>query len=258
METLFPDGRLEDGAELGAVDDRSVRVWVRRPGAPLVSASLEVEGVAPVVAATTVSPEADWTGALVLSLPAPAPDRPFTCVVGRRRLRGRLAPTPGSHTGLTFAFGNCHRPFTVATPGSGATLAATGVHPALAEAFVRRRPATPAATKRVLCTDAAGIYPRMQAELARAGARFLLLVGDQVYSDELPTIDVRKNLTGDDRHPPSLDEAVAAYRTDCGEQAWRRPWRVPLGGAVPIPPGQNRAEAVIRRRMVVAFHRTMA
>jgi hypothetical protein len=28
----FPDGELADAAVLGAVDDRSVRVWARQPG----------------------------------------------------------------------------------------------------------------------------------------------------------------------------------------------------------------------------------
>lgn len=177
----FPDGELAEAAELGAISDRSVRVWGRVPGGPELRARLEVAGFPPLEAAVPVSAETDWTGAVVVDLPEPAPDRPFGCVVGGRRLAARLAPAPESRTGFAFGFGSCHRPF-----------AAEGDR-------VRRLPV-------------AAIYPQMTAELRRADARFLLLGGDQIYSDEIDPISVRRNLPGDEQNPPSLPAALAAYR----------------------------------------------
>lgn len=178
----FPDGELADAAELGAVDDRSVRVWGRVPGGPELRARLEVAGLPPVEAAVAVSAETDWTGVVSLRLPAPAPDRPFACVVGGRRLTARLAPAPDDRTAFAFGFGSCHRPFAEDEEG------------------------------RVRLLPVAAIYPQMAAELRRAEARFLLLGGDQIYSDEIDPISVRRNLPGDEQHPPSLEQALAAYR----------------------------------------------
>lgn len=59
---------------------------------------------------------------------------------------------------------------------------------------------------------AAGIYAAMRKELLREEARFLLLCGDQIYSDTLDSISVRDDLPGDDDHPPPFAVALAAYR----------------------------------------------
>jgi hypothetical protein len=174
------DGGLEDVAELGAVDERGMRVWVRRVGAGEAVARLEVEGHAPVTASIPLSADTDWTGAAVLALPTPAPGCRFVCVVGRHRLTGRLAPTPETHAGLTFAFGSCNMPFRVRPDG---TLA---------------------------LNRAAGIYPAMASDLRRVGAAFLLLAGDQIYSDALPSLNVRA--LGAGGRLPSPDETLAAYR----------------------------------------------
>lgn len=180
--SVFPNGLLDDAVELGAVDSRSVRLWVRHPGATEVRARLEVEGQPPVEAAIALSADTDWTGAIVLELPDDAPGQPFVCFALGQQLRGRLAPLPDSHAGLVFAFGSCHRPFKVTGDG------------------------------RLEPNRASGIYPAMAAELKRRDARMLLLLGDQVYSDELPPVSVRDNLPGDEQQPPPLEMVIAAYR----------------------------------------------
>jgi alkaline phosphatase D len=193
---VFPDGAIEDAAELGAIGDRSVRVWVRAPGASELPVRLEAAGCRPVTANVSLSAASDWTGTIALTLPEPAPDRPFTVEAGGRRLAARFAPTDGTHTDFAFGFGSCHHPFVAADDG------------------------------RIVLSDGVGIYPAMLEELTAADARFLLCVGDQLYADALPTISVRDNLPGDDDHPPPLPVAVDAYRRITrgyfGEHGFRR------------------------------------
>ena len=180
QDSPFPDGELGEAAELGAVDDRGVRVWVRRPGAEAVPIRWEVEGQAPVTTAIPVGPDTDWTGAADVVLPEAAPERPFVCAVGERVLRGRLAPAPAAHVDFAFGFGSCHQPFAVTDDG------------------------------RLRVRRAAAIYPAMRADLAAAEASFLLLIGDQLYADALAPVSVRRGVSADE--PPPLDVAVAAYR----------------------------------------------
>lgn len=207
---VFPDGLLEDAAELGAVDDRGVRVWVRQPGAAEISARLEVEGQAPVQCSVPLSAETDWTGAIVLSLPAPAPDRPFVCIAGGRRLMGRLAPAPATHGGLTFAFGSCHLPFTVQKDTMFTVKRRPSpAHRALLRLFAAHRDA------RVTLNREAGIYPAMVDELRRETARLLLLLGDQFYSDELAPVSIHTHHGGSEAAPPSPARALEAYRLVC-------------------------------------------
>ena len=172
---MFPGGELTTAVELGAVDEQGVRVWVRQPGVGAVGLRLEVPGRAAVEATLPLDEGTDWTGAVRLALGAPAPGAPFTCTVGDRRLHGRLAPLPGGRTGLTFAFGSCHEPYDLTPDG---------------QVRVARR---------------AGIYPAMLRELERAQPSFLLLAGDQIYSDSLAPISVRSELPGDTDHPPALE-----------------------------------------------------
>ena len=171
---------LEDAAELGAVSDRGVRVWVRKPAATQVSVRLEVEGHLPVVASVQPAAETDWTAATELSLPESAPDRAFVCTVGERRLTGRFAATPGAHAGLVFGFGSCHQPFQEARDGS--------IHE----------------------HAGAGIYPVALEHLRGAEARFLLLLGDQLYSDALPSLNVQRGLV--EAASPSREELLERYR----------------------------------------------
>ena len=178
----FPDGEMQDAAELGAVDSQSVRVWVRQPGRTEVVARLEVEGEPPVNATAALSADCDWTAAVVLALPRPAPGQPFRCHIGTRELAGRLAPGADSHAGLVFGFGSCNRPFDLDTDGG------------------------------IVVSEAAEIYPAMLSELTAAAASLLLLIGDQIYSDELEPISVRRDIAENGR-VPHYEEALAAYRS---------------------------------------------
>ncbi len=176
MAGIAQGPELGDAAELGAVSDRGVRVWVRRPAAAQVSVQLEVEGHPPVVATVRPSAETDWTAATELSLPVSAPDSAFVCTVGERRLTGRLATTPGTHAELVFGFGSCHQPFQEAPDGS--------LH----------------------AHAGADIYPAALEHLRGVGARFLLLLGDQLYSDALPSLNVQREPAA------SREELLERYR----------------------------------------------
>lgn len=176
----FPDGELDQAVELGAVDERGVRLWLRARGQPALTATLLVEGRPPVRGTVPLSAETDWTGALALALPEPAPGAAFTCTAGERTLSGRLAPAPGAPSRVVFGFGSCHLPFAV-------------------DRAVRLR-----------LRQAAAIYPAMRADLLRREAQFLLLVGDQIYADALAPLDVRR-LAGE-RGPLTPAGALAAYR----------------------------------------------
>ena len=178
----FPNGELAEAAELGAVTERSVRLWVRTPNTERLEARLDVDGQPVVSAAVTLSAEHDWTGVVDLVLPGPAPNAPFTVTAGSRTLHGRFAPAPDEHASFTFAFGSCHYPFEVDEQG-----------------VARLRGAT-------------RIYPAIRDDLLAADARFLLMIGDQIYADAVPPLSVRDELPGDADHPPPHELLVDAYR----------------------------------------------
>lgn len=148
--------------ELGVVTDRSVRLWLRLVGQQRVEARLRVADGRAVTDVVHLSPDADWVGALDLVLPETGPNLPFSVEVAGRRIDGVFAPSPGERTGLVFGFGSCHQPFLQEEDG---TLA--------------RKPE-------------AAIYAAFQADLARFRARLLLLIGDQIYADGLPALDVHQ------------------------------------------------------------------
>ncbi len=187
----FPDGDLDGAVELGAVDDRSVRVWLRCAGVASVSVTLHVAGQPSVRAAVPLSADSDWTAAVTLVLAEPAPGAAFTVDAAGQTRHGRLSPAPGARAALTFGFGSCHMPFAPAT-GGGLTV----------------RPA-------------AAIYPAMQADLARLGADFLLLAGDQIYSDIAPWLSVPDALTADATPGQMLAAYRAMYRGFFGERHFR-------------------------------------
>lgn len=178
----FPEGELTDAAEIGAITDTSVRVWVRQPKASSVDAELLVEGRPPVRVTIPLSVDTDWTGYGEMILPEPAPGRLFECRVGSRRLHGRLAPSDNDHVGFNFGFGSCNRPFKVSGDG------------------------------RVVLNNASGLYSAARQDLLDEQAAFLLLLGDQVYSDALDPLSIRDNLPGDEHNPPPLSVAIEAYR----------------------------------------------
>lgn len=177
----FPDGLLDRSVEIGAVTDRSVRIWVRQPGSLEVSGTLAVAGGASVEASTRLSPESDWTGAIQFELPEPAPDARFSFSVAGQQRSGRLAPASGRPAPLTFAFGSCNRPFQIEDG-------------------------------EVVYHQAAGVYGSLIEDLRRASVGFVLLTGDQIYSDDLDPISVRAIQGSDESRLPALDQTVDIYR----------------------------------------------
>ncbi|CAN5819648.1 hypothetical protein BH23CHL2_BH23CHL2_34390 [soil metagenome] len=180
LETNFPDGLLEQAVEIGAVTDRSARVWIRTPGDQNPSGELSIGGEVVARASASLSAASDWTGTLEFELSEPAPNARFRVVVDEFVREARFAPSPDQPAGLTFGFGSCNRPFNLCDD-------------------------------KVAYHQAAGIYDAFVEDLRRADARFMVLVGDQIYSDELDLISVR-GIVEDESRAPSLDEAIASYR----------------------------------------------
>jgi alkaline phosphatase D len=177
----FPEGLLDSASELGAVTDRSVRVWFRAPSGA-VTVRLTTVGYPQVEMTARTGDDTDWTGVVELALPGPAAEQPFHCEVNGAILNGRFAPLRGASASLTFGFGSCHRPFSESSNG------------------------------KISLTGAAGIYPEMAKELKASDAALLLLAGDQVYSDELRPISVREAVSTSHGEVPTFEEALAAYR----------------------------------------------
>ena len=177
----FPDGELGRWASVGAVSERAVRVWLRDPMGVPHRATLEIGGQECASAVLTPAPEHDCTASADLLLNRPRPNARFTVRVAGVKRHGRLAPAPGTPTPFAFIFGSCHQPF--GPPRSG-TLSIT--------------PRT-------------GIFRQMAGLMASRDARFLALLGDQIYSDGVDPIDVRDKVRTFDP-PPSDEQLREAYR----------------------------------------------
>lgn len=161
MRLRFPDGELGRWASLGAVSERSVRVWLRDPSGEPRQAILEIEGIERGAVTQTPSSEHDWTAAGDLHLDRPWPNARFTVRIAGFKREGRFAALPDTPAESSFAFGSCHQPFGPPRDGT------------------------------LTLDDGAGIYRPMDATLTAHGARFLALTGDQIYSDGVEPIDVR-------------------------------------------------------------------
>jgi len=177
----FPDGELGRWVSLGAVTDRAVRLWLRDPSGEPRRATLLIDGVERASVVLAPSPDHDWTAAADLVLDRPRPDARFIVRVAGAERHGRLAPHPDTPTSFAFAFGSCHQPF---GPPEDGTLTIT--------------PRT-------------GIFRQMAGLLPARDARFLALIGDQIYSDGVEPIDVRDQMKKV-RPPPSEEQLREAYR----------------------------------------------
>ncbi len=190
---VFPDGELDSTVFLGDVTDRSVRVWVRRPGGP-APVVLHVDGT-DAMPQTVVPDEAhDHVGAVTLELAEPRPGAAFRVEVDGITRSGTLASAPGAPARFSFAFGSCHQPF-----------------------------GDPPSSNRLERHSGAGIYPRMVELLRERDARFVLLLGDQVYSDAVSKISVREVLAKDEAlSDPDLVETYRhLYRGYFNERGFR-------------------------------------
>jgi len=159
----FPDGELGRWACLGTVTDRSVRVWLRDPTCAPHEARLWVQGTIAATATLTPSPTHDGIAAADVVLPTPAPGAAVTVEVAGHQRIAALAPAAGDRAAVRFALGSCHLPFV-------------------------RRP------QGLVVHAGVGIYPAMARVLRARGVQFLLLLGDQVYSDGLRQVQPRRVL----------------------------------------------------------------
>lgn len=181
MRFDFPDGELGTWACLGAVTEDAARVWFHAEDAVPSLARLRVHG--DVCAEAPLVPDhlAGRVAVADLVPQRPMPGERFTVEVGGARREGVFAPTVGSPAQLAFAFGSCHEPF-------------------------ERLDST------VLRAHAgAGIYRAMAKELRARDTRFVLLVGDQVYSDGVPAMDIRGELKRRSVFPDDV-ELLNIYR----------------------------------------------
>ncbi len=176
----FPDGELGESVALGAVTDRSVRVWMRRPDGALTARLSVADGV---VAEVALEPDTrhDHVAAADVDAGDPHPGEPFTVEVGPHVRAGRFAPTVGQPAAFSFGFGSCHQPFT-----------------------------EPPLDRRLQRHPGAGIYRHMRELLTDRRADYLMLLGDQVYSDAVSRISVREALAADERL--SDDDLTETYR----------------------------------------------
>lgn len=178
----FPDGELGTALSLGIPSDRGVRTWLRAPDRESVEVVLSSGGR---TASTVAQPDPhhDWLAAVDIALDVPKPGEPFTVAAAGMQRQGYFAPTDGQPSTFAFGFGSCHQPF---KPNRDPTLAKH---------------------------DGARIYGPTLDLLHAEDARFLLLAGDQVYSDGVDGQSVRSwaraHEPGDE---PGLSELIEAYR----------------------------------------------
>lgn len=181
MSVRFPDGELGRWACLGAATDHSVRVWLRDPSGEPREATITIDGAVVGRATLRPAPDHDWIVAADVALDRSYPDaRALVRVAGMER-RALLAPAPGAPTGFTFGFGSCNTPF---KDGKDGTLE---VHPV------------------------SGIYDEIRRVLDEQDARFMFLVGDQIYSDGVSAIKIRDEARRREP-PPSEEELRDRYR----------------------------------------------
>lgn len=185
---VFPDGELSHALTLGIPTDRSVRAWLRAPRRDAVTVTLEcaadtVTDTDTVTVEVRPDPEHDWIALADLVLDRPCPGMPFTVTADGMTRAARFAPAAEAPSAFSFAFGSCHQPF------------------------------DPNADERLRKHDGARIYRPALEMLRREDARFLLLVGDQVYSDGVPGQSVRawaESHAPEDK--PTFEDYVRAYR----------------------------------------------
>ncbi|MDP8922245.1 MAG: alkaline phosphatase family protein, partial [Chloroflexota bacterium] len=181
MTLRFPDGELGTWACLSDVTDRAVRIWLRAPEAGPRSARLLIDGKVVARAELTPLPEHDWVAADDIVLDRPVPNARFSLEVAGIVRHGRLGPTPGTPATFSFAFASCHQPF---------------------KRTLRGRLATHAGIR---------LYPSMARVLREHDARFVNLVGDQVYSDGVEPLNLGRAAARRDL-PPSERTLLEWYR----------------------------------------------
>jgi PhoD-like phosphatase len=176
---LFTSPGMQEWACLGAVTDRSVRVWVRSLGGRRVSATINVDEQTVAGGEIDCLDERDGIGVSEIEAPAEFAGSDFQVEVVGKTLRGRFAPAAGTPSTFAFVFGSCNQPFQRGDD--------------------RAEP-----------SPTGEIYEPMQSIAARAEARFNLLIGDQAYADGIRGLNVPDWAR---EHPnANSEELLAAYR----------------------------------------------
>jgi hypothetical protein len=135
------------------------------------------------VASATLRPDPDHdhVGAVVLEPSRPQPGAAFTVESAGVVRGGRFAPAAGEPAPFSFMFGSCHQPF----------------EEHAVDGALRRHPG-------------AEFYGPLRDRLVEHGARFAMLLGDQVYSDAVSNLSVRERLAEDE--DLTDEELVETYR----------------------------------------------
>lgn len=194
MRFTFPDGELGAWAALGDVTSDAVRVWLRQPAGTAETARLLVDGEPVAQARLEPDPDHDMVAAADLRSDHPRPGRAFRVEVAGLERAGAFAPAENEPAAFSFAFGSCHQPFEEARLGDS-----------------------------LRTHTGARIYGPMLEELRRADARFVLLTGDQVYSDGVSSASVREKLeTSGVTDAELIDVYRHLYRGYFNESGFRR------------------------------------
>lgn len=182
LELEFPDGELRDALALGIPTDRGVRAWLRAPERDSVTVTLQ-SGATMQTVEVRPDGEHDSIAVVDFDLEQPLPGEVFRVTANTMSRTARFAPSADEPASFSFGFGSCHQPF------------------------------EPNSDKHLHKHEGAQIYAPALDVLRREDARFLLLVGDQVYSDGVEGQSVRtwaRSHAPDDR--PTFDDLVEAYR----------------------------------------------
>ncbi|MDQ4035758.1 MAG: alkaline phosphatase family protein [Chloroflexota bacterium] len=194
MRFSFPDGELEAWATLGDVTSSSVKVWLRQPAGTVETARLFVGDEVVAEARLEPDPAHDMVTAGELRAAQPGASEPFRVEVAGMVRTGRFAPAENEPASFSFGFGSCHQPFEEGALGD-----------------------------QLRCHAGAGVYEPMLEELRRADARFVLLTGDQVYSDGVSSASVREKLKDSDVTDAELVEIYRhLYRGYFNQSGFRR------------------------------------
>ncbi len=180
LKFAFPSGEMESWLVLGAVTHGNVRAWVRLPGSSNAPVRLCIDGAVVVEAEAHMSSAHDHVGVVDLEVPPGyAGRRAEVEAAGMTRLVD-LAPADDAREAFSFWFGSCNQPYDD-----------DGSH------TMEESPR-------------AGIYRAVLGVAKRHEARFGLLLGDQMYADEMPQVDVR---AWANEHPEVSDaELLDIYR----------------------------------------------
>lgn len=179
FEDLFATPGMTVWACLGAVTDRSVRVWLRSPGTNSLAATLRVKDTVVASGEIVCDPAHDGIGVIDLEVPTSHAGDEFAVAVADQTLKGTFAPAEGEPASFSFVFGSCNQPFQ-------------------------------RGDEHAYPSPRGEIYGPMERTAEDARARFNLLIGDQAYADGLAGLSVPE--WANEHTEASDEEILTAYR----------------------------------------------